>query len=102
MDVPEKWHSYDCRDYFLSPLSESGWWDEAGQCWYIEPAEHVYEDGEREFLVIGRPGVDGIEWGYRRGHQGIWAFYPIGREFVLLAESASEFREGYESGRIWV
>ena len=102
MDVPEKWRSYNCDDYFLSPLSENGWWDEPAQCWYIEPADRVLEDARRDFLIIGRPGVDGIQWGYRRGEQGLWAHYPIDDEFVLLARSASELRDGYASGRITV
>ena len=100
MDVPEKWHSYDCADYFQSTLSEKGWWDEEGQCQYIEPADRVFEDYAREFLVIGRPGVDGIQWGYRKGHAGIWAHYPIENTFVLLADTASNLRAGFHSGRI--
>ena len=102
MDVPQKWIAYECSDYFLSPLSETGWWDPDGQCWYIEPADRVSEDPWRGFLVIGRPGVDGIEWGYRMGKPGIWAHYPVEDEFRLLAESASDLRDGYSSGRITV
>jgi hypothetical protein len=102
MDVPETWRPYDCGDYFLSSLSERGWWDEAAQYWYIEPAERVFEDTSRELLVIGGPGVDGIRWGYRRGHRGIWAHYPIEDDFVLIAPSAAELRDGYASGRITV
>lgn len=102
MDVPENLRRYPCSDYFQSPLAEHGWWDEGGQYWYIQPAERVHEDNAREFLVIGGPGVDGIGWGYRREHQGIWAYYPIGDDFVLLAGSASELREGFASGQITV
>lgn len=102
MDVPESWRAYECLDYCQSPLSETGWWDEGGQCWYIEPADRVHEDGALALLVIGRPGVNGIEWGYRRGHHGIWAHYPAERSFVLLAASAADLREGYSSGRITV
>jgi hypothetical protein len=102
MDVPEGWRSYNCADYFRSPLSETGWWDPEGQCWYIEPAPSVREDLARELLVIGRPGVDGIEWGYRRGEQGIWAHYPIGDTFRFVAASAEDLRDGYSSGRIKV
>lgn len=102
MGVPEKWQAYDCSDYFQSPLAELGWWDQRGQCWYIETAGGVCEDVARGFLVIGRPGVDGIEWGYRRGHQGIWAYYPVEDAFVLIARSADALREGYDSGRITV
>jgi hypothetical protein len=102
MDVPENWRAYNCSDYFASPLSETGWWDPDGQCWFIEPAHRVREDTSREFLIVGRPGVDGIEWGYRRGYPGIWAHYPIEDQFRLLAESASGLREGYCAGRITV
>ncbi|MCC6670907.1 MAG: hypothetical protein IT458_07595 [Planctomycetes bacterium] len=102
MEVPEKWRGYDCGDYFQSPVAEEGWWDEEGQYWYIEPAGKLREDAGHQFLVIGGPGVDGIHWGYRKGHRGIWAHYPIEDEFVLLAGSASELREGYSSGRIKV
>ncbi len=102
MDVPAAWRDYDCGDYYQSSLSETGWWDGPAQCWYIEPAERVHEDRAHELLVIGRPGVDGIEWGYRRGHRGIWARYPIDGSFVLLAASAAYLREGYSSGRIAV
>jgi hypothetical protein len=102
MSVPEKWSSYNCSDYCLSPLAVTGWWDRNGQCWYIEPAERVCEDPVREFLVIGRPGVDGIEWGYRKHRQGIWAHYPIENDFRAVATSVSDLREGYSSGRITV
>ena len=83
-------------------FAEQGWWDDEAQCWFIEPSERVYEDAAREFLVIGRPGVDGIQWGYRQNHHGIWARYPIDDEFVLLADSAAALRDGISSGRITV
>jgi hypothetical protein len=102
MSVPEKWRPYNCGDYFVSALAVTGWWDAEGQCWYIEPAERIYEDSVRAFLVIGRPGVDGIEWGYRRDREGIWAHYPIENEFRAIANSASALRDGYSSGRIKV
>lgn len=102
MNVPEKWRPYNCSDYFLSPLAVTGWWDPVGHCWYLEPAERVYEDPVRELLVIGRPGVDGIEWGYRRNCEGLWAHYPIENEFRAVADSVSDLREGYGSGRITV
>ena len=102
MDVPEKWQGYECGDYCKSLLATHGWWDEGGQYWYIEPAQKVLEDLALELLIIGGPGVDGIRWGYRRHHRGIWAYYPIEDEFVLLAATASELQTGYASGRIKV
>jgi hypothetical protein len=100
MDTPEKWRGYECSDYFQSPLAEHGWWDDEGQCWYIQPAGNLREDTGRELLIIGGPGVDGIEWGYRKGRAGVWAHYAIEDRFVLLTGSASDLREGYSSGRI--
>jgi hypothetical protein len=102
MTTPANWSHYHCDDYFDSDLPLSGWWDEASQCQYIEPVQHLVENPARRFLVIGRPGVDGIEWGYRSGFEGIWAYYPIDDAFVWLAASALDLRTGYASGRITV
>jgi hypothetical protein len=102
MHVPAAWSHYRCDDYFNSDLPQRGWWDASSQFQYIESAEHLVEDRERRFLVIGGPGVDGIQWGYRSGFDGIWAYYPIDDAFVWLAASASGLREGYASGTITV
>ena len=102
MTAPADWSHYRCDDYFNSDLPRCGWWDEASQCQYIEPVRHLVEREEKRFLVIGRPGVDGIEWGYRSGLEGVWAYYPIDDAFVWLAPSAADLREGYASGRITV
>jgi hypothetical protein len=85
-----------------SALAQHGWWNEDGQCWYIEPAERLEEDTDLSLLVIGRPGVDGIRWGYRQDMAGIWAHYPIDDDFVWLAKSADELHRGYAEGRISV
>jgi hypothetical protein len=102
MDVPERWLEFDCGDYFSSALAVHGYWDEPGQHWYIWPAERVYQDIGRQFLVIGDAGVDGIDWGYRRGEPGLWACYPIDGEFVWLAPTAEVLLEGWLSGAIKV
>lgn len=102
MDVPEKWRKYTCSDYFQSTLAETGWWDPKGQYWYIEPADRIREDLAREFLIIGGPGVDGIEWGYRMNHAGIWAYYPIEGRFEFLATAVSALKDGYSTGQIRV
>lgn len=102
MEVPQEWLDYECRDHFDSPLAERGWWDEDGQCWYIQPATRLREAASGNFLVIGGPGVGGIEWGYRKGKPGIWVHYSIEDEFVLIADTVAELQEGYDSGRIRV
>lgn len=102
MTLGVKWDAYSCADYLSSRLAQTGWWDEEGQCWYILRADRAYEDEARALLVIGGPGVDGIVWGYRRGHSGVWAYYPMDDELVLIAESALDLEAGYASGRIRV
>jgi hypothetical protein len=102
MDIPSSWRDYPCSDYFECALAQSGWFDESGEYWYIEPATRVTEDADVGLLVIGGPGVDGILWGYRKAMPGVWAYYPIDGEFVWLAESATALRQGYASGEITV
>lgn len=100
--LPVRWQDFNCGDYFGSPLARNGYWDEPGQYWYVWPTERVYEDTELQFLVIGSPGVDGIDWGYRRGHQGLWAWFPIDAEFVALAPTTEALLQGWLSGAIKV
>jgi hypothetical protein len=103
MDVPKRWCAYQCEDYFSSPLAVEGFWDESGQVWLIEPAERVEEEPDAGFLQIGRPGVDSIGFGYRKGYPGFWAFHRmVDRDFQFLAPSVQEFMEGWFAGRITV
>jgi hypothetical protein len=100
--VPERWRGFGCSDYFGSALAGQGYWDEGGQYWYVWPSDRVYEEADRPFLVIGGPGVDGIGWGYRDGHTGVWASYPIGRGFVWLAPTADALLQGWRTGAVTV
>jgi hypothetical protein len=93
---------YACGDYFGSMLASQGLWDEAAQLWLIVPAAEAQQHQEMDFLEVGRPGVDGILFGYRKGRPGFWAFYPIEREFQLLAENIQAFLKGWDEGRITV
>jgi hypothetical protein len=102
MGVPERWKAYLCEDYFSSLLAWDGYWDEAGQIWYIEPAERVEEDTEAKFLQVGRPGVDSIGFGYGKGHHGFWAYHRMEREFQYLAPTIQHFLDGWLSGKISV
>jgi len=77
-------------------------WSESEQLWLIVSADQVVEHPEREFLVVGGPGVDGIEFGYRHGYNGIWAHYRIQDDFRLVAPSVSALVEGWFGGSITV
>lgn len=96
---PERWRPFHCDDYFASEYVRQGYWDELGQYWYLEPFDRIFENEERAFLVVGGAGVDGIQWGYRRGHLGFWA-YPIDGDFVLLASTVDAFMHGWLAGEI--
>lgn len=100
MDIPDTWRAYQCGDYFGSPLAMTGAWDADAQIWYVEPAEGLVEDANRGFLIIGRPGVDGITWGYRKGRPGIWVHYPLEDRFEHIADSATALHERWRSGQI--
>lgn len=103
MDVPPRWREYPCSDYFSSSLAGDGYWDEPGQLWLIEPCERVEEELEACFLQIGRPGVDGIGFGYRKCQPGFWAMHRMeGDEFQYLAPTVQEFLDGWFAGRITV
>ena len=102
MDIPQPFTEYRCADYFASDTFTRGVWDEQSQIWVIVAAADVVEHPELEFLVVGRPGCDGIEFGYRKGLDGLWAYYPIGREFTLVAPSISTLVGGWLEGSITV
>lgn len=103
MEVPERWRAYPCEGYFSSSLSTDGYWDEPGELWLIEPGERVEEEPQAEFLEVGRPGVDSIGFGYRKGQPGFWALHRMeGGEFQFLSPSIEEFLEGWFAGRISV
>lgn len=103
MDVPEQWRDFPCDDYYSSSFATEGYWHKAGQLRLIEPAEHVHEDQDAEFLQVGRLGVDSIGLGYRKGQPGFWAFHrTVDRDFQYLAPSIQEFLDGWLGGWISV
>jgi hypothetical protein len=98
--IPDRWRDYECADYF-----EKGWWerghfDEISQALVIVPLDETYEDATAEFFAIGRSGADGIDFGYRKHHCGLWAFYPIEREFKFMAATVQELAENWCSGML--
>jgi len=84
------------------PELRKGIWDEPAQLLLIEPVEKFEIREQDLFLFVGRPGVDGIEFGYRSGMDGFWAYYPVDDEFVLLANNIQEFLNGWYDGSITV
>jgi hypothetical protein len=102
MTIPEHFRDYRCGDYYGSEQFTRGVWSESERLHLIVAADEVSELPDLEFLVVGRPGVDGIEFGYRKNHDGIWSYYPISREFSQVASSVSGLVEGWFAGSIKV
>jgi hypothetical protein len=102
MDVPARFRDYACDEYFRKGWSVSGHFDEPSQCLVIVPLENAYEDAEHDFFAIGRSGCGGIDFGYRKGEEGLWAYYPIGQEFKFMSSTVAELIEGWCSGQLWV
>jgi hypothetical protein len=102
MEVPARFRSYPCADYFGSQALAQGVWSETEQLWLIVSAREVAERVEDGFLVIGQPGVDGIEFGYRRDRDGVWAYYPMEARYELLAPDTQALVDGWFSGTIKV
>jgi hypothetical protein len=68
----------------------------------IAPLTDAYENKETSFFAVGRSGCDGIDFGYRAGHVGLWAYYPITREFKFMSTTVVELVEGWCSGKLSV
>lgn len=102
-DGLREWSAYPCQDYCSSELAREGFWDESNQLWLIEPRDRVEEDPTIGFLQVGRPGVGGIGFGYRRHHPGFWACHRSeGGEFQYLGPSIRHFLEDWLAGRVAV
>jgi hypothetical protein len=102
MEIPEHFKDYRCSEYFASERFTAGYYDESAHFWTFFRVEDLREQPDLEFLAVGSPGCDGIEWGYRKGHPGLWGFYPIEQRFELLAPTLTELFDGWNAGRISV
>jgi hypothetical protein len=102
MEIPEQFKDYECRDYFDSDKFTRGFYDEHAQFWTFYAAADVREHPELEFLAVGGPGCDSLEWGYRKGYPGLWAFHPVEQRFQLLAPTLAELFDRWYSERIRV
>jgi len=105
MEIPQELRDYPCVDYFDSNLALEGYWDETNQILCILPVTEVYELTDYKgqplnFLRVGRPGVDGISFGYRKNQSGIWAYYPILGEFQYLSATIFDFLNSWLDGKI--
>jgi hypothetical protein len=96
------WASYRCDDYLSSQWSRDGLYDAAAQIWLIESIDGTSLHPDAQFLQVGRPGVDGVGFGYRLGEEGFWAYYPAELQFKHLANTIDEFVVGWAQNSILV
>jgi hypothetical protein len=94
------WSVYPCEDYLASDFASQGYWDESAQLMFIVPAPEAEVREDIAFLMIGRPGWDGIELGYRKGCAGLWAYYPTDCEFVFMAPTIASLVARWSSGEL--
>lgn len=102
MDAPEQFREYYCTEYFSDGWSERGHFDEDSQLSVVVKLSEAYEDRRIDFFAVGRSGCGGIDFGYRKGLVGLWAYYPIDREFRLMAQTVAELVEGWCNGKLSV
>jgi hypothetical protein len=100
--VPEQYRDYPCEDYFAEGWSTRGHFDETSQTSVVARLSEAYIDSVIGFFAVGRSGCGGIDFGYRKGHSGLWAYYPIDREFKYMAASTAELVHEWCSGHLSV
>lgn len=100
MKIPQQFADFRCEDYFETGFAADGFWSDLEQSWLIEPVDDISLAAGSEFLQVGRPGVDGIGFGYRRLLDGLWAFYPHESRFQYLAPDVASLVKGWGDGSI--
>jgi hypothetical protein len=90
---------YQCEEY-LSEKYRGGFYHARSFLQLVLPVGDAYIGEDRTFLVIGHAGSDGIEFCYRLGIQGIWAYYPIDQDFELKANTIQDLVAGWCSDSI--
>jgi hypothetical protein len=68
----------------------------------ILPADRIEEDETKEWLIIGWPGVDGIQFRVKSkdADQTVYAFYPIEQEYIKIADSDKDLIEKWKSEQV--
>jgi len=89
-----------CAEYFEK--FTDGRYHEAGRHWFILAQLEILVDRCGKDLVIGSAGCDGIDFCFRQGLRGIWAYYPVEGDYVLVAANLKALEEGWLNGSISV
>ena len=110
----EPFRRYPCDDYFADGWADRGFeeWLTIGQEELLITQIVVRSSAVEEtlpgagtgppepLLRIGGPGVDGLDFVYRREHPGLWIYAPIGKTLVQAAASVTDLTDRYADGRL--
>ncbi|MEZ9596605.1 hypothetical protein AB4298_18420 [Shewanella sp. 10N.261.52.F9] len=96
-----EFEKFQCDEY-LAEEYRAGFYHEESYLQLILAVENAYVGENGSYLVIGHAGVDGIEFCYQLCHKGIWAYYPIDKEFVFMASTIKNLILGWRNGDIKV
>ena len=77
-----------------------GFYSELERNWLVYPISERKDHGA--WYEVGSAGVDGIVFAIRKDQEGVYAFYPIDREFIRKADDLSALVVGWRSGSITV
>lgn len=80
----------------------AGIYDEGSFLQLIFPEDGLAIKRNENDLVIGTPGCDGMDFCFRRGEPGVWAYYPYEDRYLRVASNLQELVEGWRAGSIAV
>jgi hypothetical protein len=83
-------------------IPEGGFYSTTEQNWLLRPSADWKLHEEGSWLEVGGPGVDGISFALRKECGGVFAYYPLGREFVWKAKDGASLISGWVDGSITV
>jgi hypothetical protein len=89
-------------DYEVATLPRDGHFSETLQYWILAPIFEWVLHEKGNWLAVGGPGVDGISWALLKNRRGLFAFYPIEKRFVSVAENAPDLILKWTSGSLRV
>lgn len=89
-------------EYSVESLPKDGYYCELSRYWVLRPVTEWELHDAEGWLAVGGPGVDGIAWAVKKNETGLFAFYPIEREFVYVAKDGPALVSNWNSGTIAV
>lgn len=87
-----------CDEYFEH--FSAGIYDEEAHLQVIVPADEIEVDEQKGDMIIGRAGVDGIYFCLREQRLGVFAYYGIDDEHVLVADDIRSLMDAWTDGTL--